>query len=91
MGPSILCRSPVVAIDDTHREVFEKTLGLYATLLTRGCHGFSGELELTESDSEMEIEENTYCLPLDSRSHVRPECNGQIQLQFNTDGSPFVK
>jgi len=91
VGPSVSRYGPSVAIEDTSREVFEKTLGLYETLLMRGCHGFSGELEISGSDSETELEGDSYPLPVDSRSRVRSECEGQIQLFFNMHGAPFIK
>ncbi|KAF8531481.1 hypothetical protein JB92DRAFT_2691415 [Gautieria morchelliformis] len=75
------------------REVFNKTLGLYAALLSRGCSwprdtraqnaDATGWLDATPPHGDG--------IPLDARAMEPSPCGGHFLLCWSTSGSPFLQ
>ena len=76
----------IVNINEAHPEVFEKTLGFYCAMISRGCYDLCQEVNVDEI-----FEDSTPEFPVDSRSLIEDTCKGRIILSLDSDHAPILR
>ncbi|KAF8584341.1 hypothetical protein K439DRAFT_1567517 [Ramaria rubella] len=79
-------------LQDAQREVFEKTLAFYATIISQGC-SVETEAKISAANNEDTDDDwnEEFDLPFDIRAKILPNCKGKIVLKTKNLGQSELR